>query len=387
MSPVPFVKGLDRPALDPEIIRKDRLLLAAAELFCARERHDRAEVRAFAELALNLYDATSLADRRRVACLVARAPQAPADVLTRFADDEDALVAYPVILHGAAIAPDVLARIARRGPESLRRALLRRQDLDEATLVILAAEAEPDTLLALSDLPDGNLPDACLDILCGRPAVMDRLGPLLAERNALPSDLLMANFPTLDPVNRQRALATAGLRALAEKARQPLARPARPTLKPQLLKRLIEVALGAGHEAFATELAQLLGLDGDFCLAIVCDMSGESLMVALKALGMAEADASSILVRLTGNNLSLEGLRAALRLYETLSLAAAQLLVSTWRQHSGTEPGQQRAAASTSAPVAGLRPGAQSGLAAGLRGSDASHLPLDGLSDKRLASS
>lgn len=389
MSPVPFGNGRDRPALDPEIIRKDRLLLAATELFCARERHDRSEVRAFSELALNLYDATSLADRRRVACLIARAPLAPVDVLSRFAADEDALVAYPVLLHGAAIDAATLALVARRGPESLRRALLRRDDLDEATLVLLAELAEPDTLFALADRPDLHLPDACLEVLCSRPAVMDRLGPRLAERNALPSSLLMANFPTLDPQNRQRALAAAGLRALAEKARQTLAKPVRPTLKPQLLKRLTEIALSGGPEDFASELAQILGLDGDFCLAIVSDASGESLMVSLKALGMPEVDASSILVRLGGASLSLEGLRSALRLYDTLSLAAAQLLVSTWRQHSGAALQSSRAEAGVqAAPVAGLRKSVLAdGPATGLRGSDTSHLGEETATEKRLASS
>ncbi|NBN62915.1 DUF2336 domain-containing protein [Pannonibacter tanglangensis] len=369
MSPVPPSRDLDRPAPDPDLIRKDRLLLAATELFCARERHDRSEQKAFGELALQLYDATSLADRRRVACLLARASGVPSAVLARLADDADALVAYPVLLHAPQLDQDVLARVAGRGPESLRRAILRRADLAAPALAILAAEAEPDTLIALADRRPDELDDTVLEALCRRPAVMDRLGPLLAERNLLPSDLLLARFPTLDPVNRQRALAAAGLRALADRARQGPPRLPRPLLSSALLQKLSATALACGPEAFAGDLSRLLDLDGDFSLSIVADASGESLAVALKALGMPAADTASILVRLAGASLSLEALRAALRLHETLGLAAAQLLVATWRQHAPAEG----TATATGAATTPVRAGAESRAAspvAGLRGSD-----------------
>ena len=77
-------------------------------MIVARERHDRQEIRAFCELAVNLYDGTDVADRRRIACLAARASDIPAEFLEHAERDE---ILERLGLTPKAIARDIVAQV------------------------------------------------------------------------------------------------------------------------------------------------------------------------------------------------------------------------------------------------------------------------------------
>lgn len=358
MSSVPPGRGPNFLSGNPDLTRRERLLLAATELFVARERHDRQEIRAFCELAVNLYDGTDVADRRRIACLAARASDIPAEFLELLARDEDALVAYPVVLHAAMISTQAQLLIAERGPESLRRALIRREDLVPAAQLVLARHADPASLGQLLPRIDLAARPEILAALSSRADVMAGIGPELAARALLPTPLLLANFPFLDHDNRLLAIGAAELRALGNLTRQGGKRPLRPVFKPALLKRLREAALSAGHEAFATELAYALGIETDLALRLATDEQGEALVICLKVLGFDSENATAMLVRLGGITLDLARLRKLQHLFENLSLDAADCLLTNWRHRNEIIEGEiQQAAAARLLQPGGARAG------------------------------
>ncbi|ADZ71368.1 hypothetical protein SL003B_2945 [Polymorphum gilvum SL003B-26A1] len=323
--------------LDPkrDLARRDCLLLAATELFVARDRHDRSERRLFGELALNLLPDTPVGDRRRIACLLARTPDAPPEVLNALAADPDPLVAYPVLLHAAVLPEDTLLAVAERGPDSLRRALSRRPELPESVLERLAARGDEAAVRLLIAHGRPLLPVPALAALCARPEIMAVIGPELAGRALLPSDLLIAHYPTLDAANRQRAIAAAELRALADRARQGGTRAPQPAFKPALLQRIVAAALTGGRASFARQIAYALGLSAGLAARVTVDASGEPLVVCLKALGLAPASVATVVVRIVGRTLSIEQLRALLAFHDALSPAAALVLVGRWRVLEG----------------------------------------------------
>lgn len=358
MSSVPPGRGPNFLSGTPDLTRRERLLLAATELFVARERHDRQEIRAFGELAINLYEGTDVADRRRIACLAARASDIPAEFLDLLARDEDALVAYPIVLHAAMISTQAQLLIAERGPESLRRALIRREDLVLAAQTVLARTADAQSLQQLLPRIDlANRPEI-LAALSERSDVMAAIGPDLAARALLPTPLLLANFPFLDHPNRLLAIGAAELRALGNLTRQGGKRPPRPAFKPALLQRLRETALSGGHEAFAEGIAYALGLDAGLALHLAADEQGEALTVCLKVLGFDSESATAMLVRLGGVTLDLARLRKLQHLFENMSLDAADCLLSSWRHRGEIIDGElQQAAAARLQQAGGARAG------------------------------
>lgn len=358
MSSVPPGRGPNFLSGNPDLTRRERLLLAATELFVARERHDRQEIRAFCELAVNLYDGTDVADRRRIACLAARASDIPAEFLELLARDEDALVAYPVVLHAAMISTQAQLLIAERGPESLRRALIRREDLVPAAQLVLARHADPASLGQLLPRIDLAARPEILAVLSSRADVMAGIGPELAARALLPTPMLLANFPFLDHDNRLLAVGAAELRALGNLTRQGGKRPPRLVFKPALLQRLRAAALSGGHQAFAEGLAYALGLEAALALRLTTDEQGEALVICLKVLGFDSENATAMLVRLGGITLDLARLRKLQHLFENISLDAAHCLLTSWRHRTEIIEGEiQQAAAARLLQPGGARAG------------------------------
>lgn len=133
--------------------RKDRILLAATELFVGCDYPDPLESHVFAELFRAYIDTTPLEERRRIASLIARYPHAPHDTVLRLMRDEDASVAHRVIAYSPVLTHCDLVTAIGRGPEALRRAVVLRAELPADVLAALKLHAAPDTLASLSATP------------------------------------------------------------------------------------------------------------------------------------------------------------------------------------------------------------------------------------------
>ena len=311
------------------------VLLAASELFAGRTRHDVEEKRIFLELASNFLPKTSLPDRRRIANLLAAHPEIPDDLLTQLASDEDELTAYPALRYSPRLSVDLLLKVAEAGPDSLRKAVANRPSLRESVITTLCEHAGAPVIRILLDREDVTLTQAHQAKLSCRSDIVATLGLELAGQDALNPDGLMGQFLHLPAPLKSKAIAAAEMTSLVKQAQTPGSATDRRTDTARLKLRdaLVSEALFQQRSRFADLLGQGLGLPQTTCDLLMHDDQAEGLTVALKALGMSASEVTTVMIRMLGENLSLERLRGLLRLHRTLSQGAAEVLVGQWILH------------------------------------------------------
>lgn len=323
------------------------VLLAATELFAGRSRHDTEEQRIFLELAQNLLPVTSLPDRRRIASLLAGHPEIPDDLLELLAGDDDDLTAYPALRYSPRLSVDLLLRTARTGPDSLRKAIANRPSLRDSVIGALCEHAGAQVIRILLERDDVILTQAHQAKLSCRSDIVATLGLELAGQDALNPDGLMGQFLHLPDQLKSKAIAAAEMTSLVKQAQAPAGRPvARSTAsRLKLQSALVREALHQNRSRFADLLAQGLGLSQSTCDLLLRQDQAEGLTIALKALGLTAAQLTTVLIRLCGDGLSLERLRALLRLNRTLSPGAAEVLIGQWILHDQGAPAETAGAA------------------------------------------
>ncbi|WP_417769382.1 DUF2336 domain-containing protein, partial [Stappia sp.] len=340
-------------SLEPDRKSKAGVLLAATELYVARDRHDAAERRIFSELFRQLLPDTPTDHRRMIATLLSGYEHTPADCLSQLAADADAGVAARALSSSGQLAETDLLAGAARGDETVRRAIAGRSGMPARVAGVLLRHADAETLKVLIARPDCPLDDEALAILADRPQVLAALAPELASRRALPAPLLFALFLDLDPAGRMEAIAAAEARALGELARKGDPRVLNAAFKPAVLKSLVDAALSGGVAVFAAHLAYTLALSGDTAARLVDDGGGEALVVALRALGTGDSESGRILVRLLGQSVSLDRLRQLISLHDRITPRAAMLLVEGLRAGIPT-PTARPAASGIASPFGGV---------------------------------
>ena len=365
------MEGVVDLSLEPDRKSKAGVLLAATELYVARDRHDAAERRIFSELFRQLLPDTPTDHRRMIATLLSGYEHTPADCLSQLAADADAGVAARALSSSGQLAETDLLAGAARGDETVRRAIAGRSGMPARVAEVLLRHADAETLKVLIARPDCPLDDEALAILADRPQVLAALAPELASRRALPAPLLFALFLDLDPAGRMEAIAAAEARAppraaltpsprpmaearaLGELARKGDPRVLNAAFKPAVLKSLVDAALSGGVAVFAAHLAYTLALSGDTAARLVDDRGGEALVVALRALGTGDSESGRILVRLLGQSVSLDRLRQLLSLHDRITPRAAMLLVEGLRAGIPTSAARP-AASGIASPFGGV---------------------------------
>lgn len=316
------------------------VLLAASELFAGRTRHDIEEKEIFLELARNFMPSTSLADRRRIATLLAGHPEIPDDLLEHLASDDDDLTAYPALRYSPRLSVDLLLRTARTGPDSLRKAIANRPSLRDSVISALCEHAGAAVIRILLDRDDIILTASHQAKLSCRSDIVATLGLELAGQDALNPDGLMGQFLHLPAPLKAKAIAAAEMTSLVKQAQAPASTPAKTSTASRLKLRdaLLQEALHQNRARFADLLSQGIGLPRATCDLLLKQDQMEGLTIVLKALGFPAASLTTVLIRLAGDDLSLERLRTFLRLYRTLSAGAAEVLVGQWILHDQGNP-------------------------------------------------
>nr|WP_282449320.1 DUF2336 domain-containing protein [Roseibium sp. CAU 1639] len=334
------------------------VLLAASELFSGRARHDVEEKRIFLELAQNLLPSTSLGDRRRISALLAGHPEIPDDLLEQLASDDDDLTAYPALRYSPRLSVDLLLRTARTGPDSLRKAIANRPSLRDSVITVLCETAGASVIRILLERDDIILTQAQQSKLSCRSDIVATLGLELAGQDALNPDGLMGQFLHLPDQLKPKAIAAAEMTSLVKQAQAPATQTGRRTTASRLKLQdaLVKEALHQNRSRFVDLLGQGLGLPQPTCDLLLRHDQAEGLTIALKTLGLSAAQLTTVLIRLTGDALSLERLRGMLRLYRTLSTGAAEVLVGQWILH---DQGAHTASSATSKLDAQYQDGAR----------------------------
>ena len=191
--------------------------------------------------------------------------------------------------------------------------------VDAATLAIVAAR--------LSAYPAA--PAAILGRL-GSPSARPA-APALAQTEAKPTarnDLLELFFAAN---TEERRLILTNLDVAAETAAR---RPA--PASSEVIRRLENAALQRNPGEFARMLERALGISRELAERIARDPSGEPIVVAARALGMTAAVLQRILLFLNpAIGQSVERVYDLARLYDELTPAAAERMLTIWRQAGG----------------------------------------------------
>lgn len=350
-------------------MRNDGILLSAVELFTSRHGHSAEEKRVFLELARNFLPSSTLRDRRRVASLLVCHDETPDALLNLVAQDPDMLTAYPALRHSPRLSVDLLEDVARNGPDVLRLAVTSRDSLPDSVIRVLCDHADVATIRLLLKREDLVLGPWIKSRLARRADVVAALEPELIRHDALDSEGLMSHFRYLSPPMRAEAIAAAEMASLVHKAQaeNTVGRSVADTARMRLHGALLRAASVQKRDRFAQTLGQGLGLPTSVTAELLDNHETEPFLIALKAIGMDQTTATTIAVRLMGEEVSLEELRDALTLFKNISLGAAETLVSHWTLTPDQPAGQDGARSSRHAPVTIETPArARNGDAAGM---------------------
>ncbi|GAB4514662.1 MAG: hypothetical protein Tsb0019_12800 [Roseibium sp.] len=271
-------------------------------------------------------------DRRRIAALLAGHAEIPTELLEQLAGDDDELTAFPALRYSPGLSVDLLGRIASRGPESLRRAIANRPSLSESVLTALCEHAGASVIRILLDRDDVVLAQHHLDRLGRRSEIVAALGMDLAGHDALTPDGLMGQFLHLPAPLKARAIAAAETASLVRQAQTSGTLPPRKRRPgdPVIVAGLMREALAQNRSRFAELLSRELGLAQPTCDLLLREDQAEGLTIALRAAGLSRAQLATVLIRLVGEDLSLDRLRGLLRLHRSISDGAADILVGQW---------------------------------------------------------
>jgi hypothetical protein len=107
-------------------------------------------------------------------------------------------------------------------------------------------------------------------------------------------------------------------------------------VSPDAIQRLESAALRRNPEEFTRILAPALGIDRNLAARIVHDNSGEPIVVAAKAMAMPAAELLRILLFINPKiGQSVTRVFDLTRLYDEITLAAAEQMLAIWRQAFG----------------------------------------------------
>jgi hypothetical protein len=113
----------------------------------------------------------------------------------------------------------------------------------------------------------------------------------------------------------------------------------------EVVRRLETAALARNPSEFARMLARALGIAPALAERVARDMSGEPILVAAKALGMPAAVFQRVLLFLNpAVGQSVERVYELARLYDEMQPAAAERMLTIWRQSGGQRRPPQQAA-------------------------------------------
>jgi uncharacterized protein (DUF2336 family) len=359
MASQPFTDGIMRLAHAGDDTRIRTLLKAATELFVAEDRHVRAEIAMFEELALQLLRSTPLADRRAVAGLLARHPDAPPAVLRALMQDEIA-VAEVVLAECDGLGDMELLAVIATGTDDHLEAVAARPHLSAVVVEALVRNMPASRLPTLIANATIRFSEPLVAHLAARGREDPVVARALARRHDDVEDTDLTDlFLDLDDKGRRRVVQALEILALREfAAKKPM--PRTPTPDPAKVQELARAALSRDVDLVAGHLAELLRLDHATAARLLVDKTGEPLAIALRAAGLDGPTAVRVILFSGGEDVrNYFEVKRLVDLYETVSLRAAMLLVGRWRAEAEPLPLRRRHLPQTEAgtPVRGVAAG------------------------------
>lgn len=350
--------------------RSSEVLRSAVDLFVLAATHERAEIRAFADLLGGLLPDATIADRVHVAQRLAHRADTPPQIARLLAMDAPR-IAEPVVLRSPVLTSADLVEIMRRGPEHVG-FVAERLDLspdvvlalgrggDLATRIRPAAgrgepEAEAETIeqIVIEAARAKPIGDADIEAETALQRALDELAAELeAEASAHEAEeaaarALRAAMPRApgdideflgrDPAGRWRYIQEFGSTAALTQA--PLRR-RRSDDPAEIGARLLAALVAKETDRLAEELARAARLERVVADRILTDRHGEALAITLAALGVDERTATSILLLHQGERASLAHMQDLSAMAGRIGWRNAEHILSSWRGERGRGRGE-----------------------------------------------
>jgi uncharacterized protein (DUF2336 family) len=286
----PALEGLVDLANRDDVDISPTLLRVLTDMYVLKPAHSADDERQYTELALRLLDAADVAARQSVALKLANYPQAPLKVVRKLACDVF-VVAEPILRHSQRLSSADLALIAR--------------ELSGGHAALIAAREGS----AQHIRPPAATTRS--DPFAGTDAAGNELSDVFLAANAAERRLILLNL---------------------HYAPLGIAKPIMPALAAEAVRRLEATALSHNIEAFVREFARALSVSQDLARRLANDSSGETIVVAARALGMPAAVLQRILLCLNPViSQSVQRVHDLADLYEQLKPEAALRMLGLWQ--------------------------------------------------------
>ena len=353
------------PPIGGASARTSAVLRSAVDLFALATTHERAEIRAFADLIGGLLPDASPADRAHVALRLAHRADTPPALARQLALDAPE-IARPVILRSPVLTSSDLVRILHRGPEHVA-LVAERLDLGADVVSALGRSLENEAAGAARVLPrepepniEAEMPaleeivaeavrarsladaDTEAEVALQR-ALDDLAAELEAEARAQEEEEAAATalrqtmpsvagdidaFLSRDPAGRWRFIQEFGSTATLAPAPARRRRGDDPAL---IGRRLFEALVAGDRDGLAGGLAEAARLDRAVVERILTDRHGEAFAVTLAALGIDERTATSILLLHTGERATLAHMQDLSAMAGRLGWRIGEQILASWR--------------------------------------------------------
>jgi hypothetical protein len=309
------------------------LLRVLTDLYVQKPVHTEDEQQHYVELATRLLDRVGTPVRLAVATRLSKYAQAPLPILRKLARDE-LDIATPVLQHSAVLPQEELIAIAEEfGPHYAAVVAARPEFRPLIDLEAIAIETAPSPQPVAA--PAEHIRSAHIDIAA------PSIAPEIAA-DAVPSQAAGAGNENEADDDEARALSEMFFAAEAKERRLILvsidyapiaAAPA--SANPDVLKKLEQAALLRDMNGFARLLETNLALPPQQARRLVADASGETIVVAAKALGMPAEVLQRVLLFLNpAVGQSVQRVYDLSRLHDEITEQAALRMIALWQGES-----------------------------------------------------
>ena len=356
--------------------RTSEVLRQAVDLFVLAATHERAEIRAFADLIVGLLPDAAAADRAHAAQQLAHRADTPPTIARMLALDTPE-IARAVILRSPVLTSSDLVQIMRRGPEHVA-LVAERLDLTPDVVSALGRSLEAEIAVHDHDLPatteapefDGEIEieslvadairlrsfaDADAEAEGALQRALDELAAELEaearadEKEEEAARALRASMPTVagdieaflsrDSAGRWRYIQEFGSVGALASTPQRRRRGDDPAV---IGKRLFEALVAGDCDRLAAGIAEAARLERPIVDRILTDRHGEAFAVTLAALGIDERTATSILLLHSGERATLDHMQDLSAMAGRIGWRTAEQILSDWRGSSTDTRGEAR---------------------------------------------
>ena len=315
------------------------LLRVLTDLYVQKPVHTEDEQRHYVELTIRLLDRVGSPVRLAVATRLSKYPQAPLPVLRKLARDE-LDVATPVLRHSSVLPQEELIAVAEElGPHYAAVVAARPEFRPLIDLESIAIETAPSPQPLPA--PAENIKAPHIDIAAPSiaPEIAADAAPVQAAETGNESgaddgeaQALSEMFFAADAEERRLILVSVDYAPIA-------AAPA--CVSPDVLRKLEQAALLRDMNGFARLLETSLVLPPQQARRLVADASGETIVVAAKALGMPAEMLQRVLLFLNpAVGQSVQRVYDLSRLHDEITEQAALRMIALWQGERGPRTAQ-----------------------------------------------